>query len=212
MAKYPVFLNLEGRSVIVIGGGGVALRKVQTLLATGAKLLVVAKHVEDELTALCQDQGAKLINSEYSKEHLAGAVLAIAATNDNELNKQIYKDCHESGALCNVVDVPELCDFYVPAIVKRGDLQIAISTNGRCPAYAALLRKKLEKDFTDKHGEFLVELDLLRKYIIANVTDIDQRKTLLQELAQDSSFEYFIQNGSAKWRSFAEEIIKNKTS
>ncbi|MHC4221665.1 MAG: precorrin-2 dehydrogenase/sirohydrochlorin ferrochelatase family protein [Planctomycetota bacterium] len=212
MAKYPVFLNLEDRSVIVIGGGGVALRKVQTLLPTGAKLLVVAKRVEDELTALCQNQGAKLINSEYCKDHLAGAVLAIAATNDNELNKQIYADCHESGVLCNVVDVPELCDFYVPAIVKRGDLQIAISTNGRCPAYAALLRKKLEKDFTDKHGQFLIELDTLRKYIIANVTDIDQRKTLLQELAQDSSFEYFTQNGSAKWRTFAEEIIKNKTS
>jgi len=212
MVKYPVFLNLIGRSVVIIGGGAVALRKTQALLITGARLVVVSEHIEDKLATLCQNEDAKLISSVYSKDYLSGAVLAIAATNDHELNKQIYKDCQELGLLCNVVDVPELCDFFVPAVVKRGDLQIAISTNGRCPAYAALLRKKLEQNFTDKHGEFLIELDVLRKYIIANISDTAERKALLKKVVEDNSFEYFVQKGSAQWRTFAEKIIKSKIS
>ena len=87
-------------------------------------------------------------------------MLAIAATSDRQLNRRIYKDCQELEILCNVVDAPELCDFIVPAVVKRGDLQIAIGTEGNCPAYAGHLRKKLEQSFTDKHGEFLAELAL----------------------------------------------------
>jgi len=212
MVKYPVFLNLIGRSVVIIGGGAVALRKTQALLITGARLVVVSEHIEDKLATLCQNKDAKLISSVYSKDYLSGAVLAIAATNDHELNKQIYKDCQELGLLCNVVDVPELCDFFVPAVVKRGDLQIAISTNGRCPAYAALLRKKLEQNFTDKHGEFLIELDVLRKYIIANISDTAERKALLKKVVEDNSFEYFVQKGSAQWRTFAEKIIKSEMS
>ena len=149
MVKYPIFLKLSSRRVVIIGGGAVAARKAQSLLAAGAHVVVVADTIDDMLIAFCQDANAELIKSRYSKDYLSGAVLAIAATNDHELNKQIYKDCQELGLLCNVVDVPELCDFFVPAVVKRGDLQIAISTNGRCPAYAALLRKKLEQNYTD---------------------------------------------------------------
>ena len=212
MAKYPIFLELDSRSVVVIGGGVVALRKVQTLLATGARLLVVAEDIQDRLTELCQDHNAKLIKSAYSTDYLDGAFLVIAATDNYRLNKQIYDDCRQARILCNVVDVPELCDFFVPAVVKRGDLQIAISTNGHCPAYAALLRKKLEKDFTDKHSEFLIELNLIRKRIIADVSDTTERKALLEELVEDRSFEYFVQKGSAQWRTFAEKIIKGKMS
>ena len=212
MAKYPIFLGLNSRSVVVIGGGIVALRKVQTLLATGASLLVVAEHIQDRLTDLCQNHDAKLIKSAYSKDYLDGAFLVIAATDNYQLNKQIYEDCRQLQILCNVVDVPELCDFFVPAVVRRGDLQIAISTDGRCPAYAALLRKKLEKNFTDKHGEFLIELDVLRKYIIANISDTAKHKALLKKLIEDKSFEYFVQKGSVQWRTFAEKIIKSKMS
>jgi len=212
MAKYPIFLELDGRSVVVIGGGVVALRKIQTLLATGARLLVVAEHIQDRLTDLCQNQDAKLIKSTYSKDYLDGAFLVIAATDNYRLNKQIYEDCRQLQVLCNVVDVPELCDFFVPAVVKRGDLQIAISTNGLCPAYAALLRKKLEQNYTDHHSEFLIELDLIRKRIIADVLDIAERKALLKKLVEDKSFEYFVQKGTTQWQSFAEKIIKSTIS
>jgi precorrin-2 dehydrogenase/sirohydrochlorin ferrochelatase len=208
MAKYPIFLELSGRRVVVVGGGAVAVRKAQTLLAAGARLVVVAERIDNMLTVLCRDKNAELIKSKYSKEYLAEAVLAIAATNNHQLNRRIYKDCQELEVLCNVVDEPELCDFFVPAVVKRGDLQIAIGTEGNCPAYAGHIRKKLEEIFTEEHGQFLAELEALRKKIIKDVSEPSERKALLGKLADDKSFEYFIENGPAQWRTFAEELVK----
>ncbi len=209
MSKYPIFLELKDRRTLVIGGGTVALRKVEVLLSTGAKLVVVANEISDELKSLCGKSNSESIESKYSKDYLKAVKLVVAATDDNQLNKRIYEDCQELGILCNVVDQPPLCDFYVPAIVQRGDLQIAISTNGRCPAYAAFLRKKLEKSFTEKHGEFIVELDNIRKIIIEKVIPVD-RKALLEKLVTDESFEYFSQNGAADWHNFADKIITEK--
>jgi precorrin-2 dehydrogenase/sirohydrochlorin ferrochelatase len=208
MAKYPIFLELSGRRVVVVGGGAVAVRKAQALLAAGARLVVVAEQIDNMLTVLCRDKKAELIKSKYSKDYLAEAVLTIAATNNPQLNRRIYKDCQELEVLCNVVDEPELCDFFVPAVVKRGDLQIAIGTEGHCPAYAGHIRKKLEEIFTEEHGQFLAELEALRKQIITDVAEPTERKAMLGELADDKSFEYFVANGPAQWRTFAEELIK----
>jgi precorrin-2 dehydrogenase/sirohydrochlorin ferrochelatase len=183
------------------------VRKAQGLLAAGARLVVVAEHVNDMLTSLCARSEAELVRSKYSKNYLAGAVLAIAATNNRPLNKRIYKDCQELEILCNVVDAPEFCDFFVPAVVKRGDLQIAIGTEGYCPAYAGHLRKKLERTFSNKHGQFLAELETLRKRIIKDVPETGDRKALLGQLVDDKSFEYFIENGPAKWQDYAERLI-----
>ncbi len=210
MAKYPIFLELSGRRVVVIGGGAVALRKAQSLLAAGARVVVVAEHIDDMLTIHSQAANAELVKSKYSKDYLVGAALVIAATNKPELNRRIYKDCQELEILCNVVDEPELCDFFVPAVVKRGDLQIAIGTDGHSPAYAGHIRKKLEQIFTDKHGEFLAELKTLRKRIIEEVPDPADRKALLGQLVDDKSFEYFVQNGHTQWRTFADRLISTK--
>ncbi|MGD8786387.1 MAG: bifunctional precorrin-2 dehydrogenase/sirohydrochlorin ferrochelatase [Phycisphaerales bacterium] len=211
MSKYPIYLELKGRRVVVIGGGAVAVRKAQSLLAAGARLIVVAERIDNMLTALCRGKNAELIKSRYSKNYLAEAVLAIAATNNHQLNRQIYKDCQELEVLCNVVDEPELCDFFVPAVVRRGDLQIAIGTEGHCPAYAGHIRKKLEEIFTEKHGHFLTELEEFRKQIIRDVPEPAERKALLGKLADDKSFEYFVENGPAQWRTFAAALI-NKPS
>jgi precorrin-2 dehydrogenase/sirohydrochlorin ferrochelatase len=207
MAKYPIFLEVGGRRVVVVGAGAVAVRKAQMLLAADARVVIVAEHIENKLTTLWKGINPELIKSRYSKDYLAGAVLAIAATNKPELNRQIYKDCQQLQILCNVVDAPELCDFLVPAVVKRGDLQIAIGTEGHCPAYAGHLRKKLEQTFTDKHGEFLAELQSLRKRIIKDVPDSADRKALLGQLVDDKSFEYFVQNGTAQWQAYANRLI-----
>ncbi|MBN1804300.1 MAG: bifunctional precorrin-2 dehydrogenase/sirohydrochlorin ferrochelatase [Sedimentisphaerales bacterium] len=207
MAKYPVFLELGGRRSVIIGGGVVAVRKAEALLQAGARLVVIAERINDTMTIICQGRNAELIQSKYTKGYLAGAVLVIAATNNNQLNKQIYKDCQELEILCNVVDVPELCDFYVPAVVKRGDLQIAIGTEGRCPAYAGHIRKKIEKIFTEKHGQFLLELEKLRKRIINEIAEPADRKALLGKLVDDKTFEFFIENDPAKWQIYVEELI-----
>jgi precorrin-2 dehydrogenase/sirohydrochlorin ferrochelatase len=210
MAKYPIFLELAGRRVLLIGGGAVAVRKAQVLLAAGARLVVVAEHVDDMLTALCARSDAELIRSKYSKSYLTGAVLAIAATNNRQINKRIYQDCQELEILCNVVDDPELCDFFVPAVVKRGNLQIAIGTEGYCPAYAGHLRKKLEQAFTNKHGEFLAELELLRRRIIKELASLVDCKALLGQLVDEKSFEYFVENGTVQWQAYADRLISEE--
>ena len=208
MAKYPIFLELGGRRAVVVGAGAVAARKAQVLLAAGARLVVVAEHIDDILTTICRDSKAELVESKYSKDYLVGAVLAIAATNNHKINRQIYRDCQELEILCNVVDQPQLCDFFVPAVVKRGDLQIAIGTEGYCPAYSGHIRKKLEQYITEKHGEFLAELQELRKRIIKEISEPSDRKALLGRLVDDKSFDYFCESGSAAWRDRVENIIK----
>jgi precorrin-2 dehydrogenase/sirohydrochlorin ferrochelatase len=212
MVRYPIFLTLSGRAVVIIGGGAVAGRKAQPILAAGANLTVVARKIDDAVTEACKGTDTRLLEEDYHKEHLTGAVLAIAATNDNQLNKQIYNDCQNLGILCNVVDVPELCDFYVPAVVKRGDLQIAISTEGDCPAYARHLRKKLDKIFTDKHGEFLTELKAVRKRIIEKIGEPAERKELLEQMIDEKSFDIFVQDGPDKWRTYADGLIEDTNS
>ena len=187
-----------------------AFRKAQALIAAGANLKVVAESIGESIEALCVEKGAELVKSVYKKEYLGDAVLVIAATDDRQLNTEIYNDCRAARILCNVVDVPELCDFYVPAIVRRGDLQIAVGTDGHCPAYAGAVRRQLEQIFTDKHGEFLVELDMVRKRIIEEVQLLKERKRILKKLVNEKSFEYFIENGRDKWRGFADNIIAGK--
>jgi precorrin-2 dehydrogenase/sirohydrochlorin ferrochelatase len=200
MAKYPIFLELGGRRVVVIGGGTVAVRKAKSLLEAGARLIVVADEPSEALTGVCAQRGAELIRAKYSKQYIAEAVLVVAATNDARVNEQVYRDCQALEILCNVVDDPEHCDFFVPAVVKRGDLQIAIGTGGYSPAYAGHLRQKLETIITDEHGRFLAELERVRKEIVDTIPAPADRKSLLGELVDDESFGYFRTKGPAAWR------------
>jgi precorrin-2 dehydrogenase/sirohydrochlorin ferrochelatase len=199
MSKYPIYLELSGRRTVVIGAGTVALRKVQALAQAGGRITVVAEHIPANLKDAFLLTQAEIILSSYTKDYLVGATLCIAATNDSILNQQVYTDCQTLEVLCNVVDQPQLCDFFVPAVVKRGSLQIAIGTEGLCPAYAGHVRKKLEAIFTDTHGQFVEQLEKVRKYIISEIHDPDQRKAIMGELASDDSFDYFSSQGSEKW-------------
>jgi precorrin-2 dehydrogenase/sirohydrochlorin ferrochelatase len=209
MAKYPIFLELGGRRAVVVGGGAVAVRKAESLLEAGARLVIVAHKPSDAVIDLSTRHGAELIRAKYSKEYVAQAVIVIAATNDPAVNGQVYRDCQELEILCNVVDEPRLCDFFVPAVVKRGDLQIAIGTGGYCPAYAGHLRKKLEAMFTEEHGRFLAELEGVRREIIEQIPEPD-RKAILGKLVDDESFEYFRANGPAAWRDRARAMVTSQ--
>lgn len=211
MAKYPIFVELEERRVVVIGGGAVAVRKATSLLEAGARLVVVAYKPSDAMTALCTSHGAELVRDRYAKQYIGEAVLVIAATDDPQVNEQVYRDCQELEILCNVVDDPQHCDFFVPALVKRGDLQIAIGTGGYCPAYAGHLRQRLETQFTEEHGRFLAELEAIRREIIEEVPNSADRKSLLGEFVDDESFEYFRANGPEAWRERAQNRIKART-
>ena len=207
MAKYPIFLELGGRRVVLVGGGAVAVRKAGSLLEAGARLVVVDHDPSDTMIDVCARHGAELVRDRYAKQYVAEAVLVIAATDNQDVNEQVCRDCQELEVLCNVVDQPQLCDFFVPAVVKRGDLQIAIGTEGYCPAYAGHLRKKLEAQFTEEHGRFLTELERVRREIIEQIPASADRKSLLGKLVDDESFEYFRTNGPAAWRERVQAIL-----
>ena len=210
--KYPIFLNLESKRAVVIGAGSVAARKILGLLEAKARLVVVAEHIDDALKARCKNTDIEFVEAKYSKDYLVGATIAFAATNDRKTNEQIYKDCQQLEILCNSPDNPDVCDFLLPAVVKRGDLQIAIGTEGNCPAYAGHLRQKIEEIITEDHGRFLAELETARKRIMETMPDSAERKALLGELVSDASFKYFVEKGSAQWQKNAEEKIKSHTA
>lgn len=206
MAKYPLYLELQGKQTVLIGAGSVAARKAKTLVATGARVRVVAKNILPIFEESCRDLPLEIIQSVYSKKYIEDAMLVIAATDDNALNTEIFHDCQQLKALCNVVDVPHLCNFYVPAIVQRGDLQVAISTNGKCPAFAGQLRRKFEKLITEDHEVFLNLLDEARQWVIQQVP-ANKRKKLLAKLADDDSFQYLLGKGPEAWKQMAQEQI-----
>jgi siroheme synthase-like protein len=136
----PIFVKLEGRSCLVVGGGAVALQKVRSLLECGAHVTVVAPDARDEIRDLAERGIVAWRGRTYVGEDVAGHRLVIAATNDPELNHAVYSDAVEAGVLANAVDDPPFCDFYFGSVVRRGPLQIGISTAGESPALAQRLR------------------------------------------------------------------------
>jgi precorrin-2 dehydrogenase/sirohydrochlorin ferrochelatase len=212
MAKYPIFLELRGRRVVVVGGGLVAFRKAEVLVEAGARLVVVAKQACSAMARLCDERSVELIKARYSKGYLGAAALVIAATNDQAVNRRVFEDCQQLEILCNVVDQPQLCDFFVPAVVRRGDLQIAVGTEGFCPAYASHLRKKLEQIVTPDHGRFLALLEAFRNRLIKEVAEPSLRKALLGQLVSDASFQVFVEQGTAAWRRHAGKLIRESAT
>ncbi|MCP4456364.1 MAG: bifunctional precorrin-2 dehydrogenase/sirohydrochlorin ferrochelatase [Planctomycetes bacterium] len=207
MSKYPIFIELRNRRVVIVGGGQVALRKAQALLETQCRLVVVAKAASAPLETLCSQSSAELILGPYRADYLGGAMLAVAATDQAQLNEQIYQDCQARQILCNVVDQPDLCDFHVPAMVTRGSLQIAVSTHGASPAFARQVRQHLESLYTEKHGEFLDLLRWARAKTLAHLPSATQKTTVSRWLAGDTSFGLFVAEGAETWQAMAERKI-----
>lgn len=160
---YPIFVNLDGKRCVVIGGGAVAERKVKALLKTGAKIILISPEITDGLKRLAESGAISLINKPFRKQYLKDAFLVIAATSSRELHKRIAKDFK---GLLNVVDSPELCNFIVPSTIRRGPLTIAISSSGTSPAMTKMIRKELESLYPGAFGEYLEYLGKLRKQII----------------------------------------------
>lgn len=153
MAYFPFCVDVENLHGVIIGGGNVALEKVERLLSFGAKLTVVALSVCDEIKAFGDE--LTVIEKEYETTDLSVADYVIAATDDNVLNKKIYADAKERKLLINVVDVPELCDFIFPSVLKRGKLVVGVTSSGAGPQVAIRLRKEIEKLVPDNIEEIL---------------------------------------------------------
>ena len=155
---FPLFLKLERRRCLVIGAGEIGEPKIASLLAAKGSVEVVAPHANKKVEKWAHGRKIQWRKREFEDSDLEGCFLVIVATSSHELQKRIHRLAKQHGVLCNVVDVPELCDFYYPAVVKRGALQIAISTGGASPALAQRLRKELDAQFGPEYGDWLAEL------------------------------------------------------
>jgi precorrin-2 dehydrogenase/sirohydrochlorin ferrochelatase len=189
MSLFPIFLKLEGRQCLVVGAGKIGESKIGGLVEAGAHVHVVAREVNTLIAELADAGVISLEKRSFETNDLDGMFLVIAATSVTSLNQAIFEEAQARGVLCNAVDDPERCDFYYGAVVKRGDLQIAISTAGNSPALAQRLRQQLEVQFGPEYGEWLEQLGSVRKQLFSSEIDPELRRNLLHEIASQHAFE-----------------------
>lgn len=160
---YPIMLNVKGKKCGVIGGGKVAYRKITTLLECGAEVLVISKEIIQDIRILVNENKVIHFEDNYDFKYILDSYLVYAATNEKNINEKIYKQCNEKNILVNVVDEPDICNFIVPSKIKRGDLTIAVSTNGKSPMLARKIREDLEQIYDDRYEIFLDIMGQVRK-------------------------------------------------
>ncbi|MGO9084786.1 MAG: bifunctional precorrin-2 dehydrogenase/sirohydrochlorin ferrochelatase [Candidatus Sulfotelmatobacter sp.] len=186
---FPMFIKLEGKQCLVVGAGKVGEPKIAGLLETGARLRVVALEASDAVGEWARAGKIELELRAFSPGDLDGAFLVVAATASRTLNERIHHEAQKRGVLCNVVDVPDLCDFFYPAVVRRGDLQIAVSTAGQSPSLAKKIRQQLEQQFGPGYAAWVAELGETRRRILASHLDQERKLDLLHSLASREAVE-----------------------
>jgi precorrin-2 dehydrogenase/sirohydrochlorin ferrochelatase len=179
---YPVNLAIKDKQCLVVGGGSVASRKAKTLLECEAFVTVVSPDFTQDLLNLEQISKINLIQRPYQTSDLENKFLVIGATNNEVLNRQVNADAEQRNMLCNIADVPDICNFILPAIIRRGDLCLAISTSGKSPAFAKKLRKDLEKAFGDEYALFLNLMGEIRKKLLAEEHAPEAHKPIFEKL------------------------------
>lgn len=184
MPLFPMFFLLEGKTCVVVGAGAVGQEKIQGLLAAGARVRVIAPEATPLIQRLARTRKLEWEPKRFRASDLKGAFLVVAATSVTELNEAIWRAARRKGVLCNVVDDPPRCDFFYPAVVRRGALQIAVSTGGRSPALAQQVRKDIERYFGPEYAEWVGELGQARRQSRARVRDISRRKELALEMVR----------------------------
>jgi precorrin-2 dehydrogenase len=183
MALYPVFLKLEGRTVLVVGGGAVAEQKIQGVLRSATDVTVIAPYATDRIRCWAEEGRLKHVAQEFLPGMAQGYFLVIAATDSPAVNHAVYAEAKAAGSLCNAVDDTPYCDFYAPALVSRGELQIAISTGGNSPALAQNIRKSLEVEYGPEYESWTAWLGRMRSTLRAVLPPSQRRKEMLHLLA-----------------------------
>jgi precorrin-2 dehydrogenase/sirohydrochlorin ferrochelatase len=186
---FPMFMKLAGKQCLVVGAGKVGEPKISGLIDTGASVHVVAIAASGQVREWADAGKIDLELRAFTAGDLDGKFLAVAATASESLNKLIYQEAQRRGVLCNVVDVPEYCDFYYPAVVRRGELQIAISTAGQSPVLAQKIRQQLERQFGAGYAAWVERLGETRRLILASGLDQETKWELLHSLASREAFE-----------------------
>lgn len=192
MALFPMFVKLRDRLCVVVGGGQIAEAKIPGLLAAEAKIRIIAPEVSEALGARAREGQIEWLRKKFETTDLEGAYLVVAATSASEVNHEVFREAEQRGILCNAVDDPDYCHFYYPSVVRRGALQIAISTEGLSPALAQRLRHELEAQFGPEYGPWLNWLGAARKFLRAKRDDPEETRQLLHQLASPEMFHKFL--------------------
>lgn len=186
MKYFPINLNISTRKCTVVGGGKVAARKTRGLLECGGTIRVISPELTTELKQLAADQHITWLQREYQPGDLAGSFLVIAATDDTRVQKEVFREAEENGQLVNVADVPELCNFILPASVKRNDLTISVSTAGKSPALASKIRQDLESIIGPEHGVLADIMGLLRQEVLQHNRPHEENKVVFAKLLHEN--------------------------
>jgi uroporphyrin-III C-methyltransferase/precorrin-2 dehydrogenase/sirohydrochlorin ferrochelatase len=188
MSLLPIFLKLDDRRCLLVGAGNVARDKIGTLLKTGVQLRVVAPNAHPEVRQLAIEGKLEWLERRFELTDLDGNFLVIAATDSPEVNAQVYRGAVERNILCNSVDDIPNCDFFFGSVVRRGDLQVAISTGGESPAFAQHLRREIDEHLPQDISPWLEDLGRLRREILKTLPRSEARRILLHQLAQRQVF------------------------
>jgi siroheme synthase-like protein len=193
MSLFPIFVKLQNRLVVLIGAGEIAAQKLDALLHAGAKVRVIAPAVHASFVDPVRAGKVEWVPREFEPSDLNGATFAIAATSAPGVNRSVFREAEARGILCNAVDDIENCHFYYGSIVQRGDLQIAISTNGKSPALAQRLRQELEQQFGPEYEVWLEWLGAARELLRAVENgSTEKNKQMLHHLASKPMYEHFL--------------------
>ena len=212
MKTYPIFVLLEDKPCLVVGGGSVGERKVLDLLEAGARVTVVSKDLTSTLTKLAQAGEIRYLNEPFTPEQVNGMVLVLAATDDREVNARVSAAAQAWGILVNVADAPEYCNFIVPARVRRGELTLAISTGGASPAVAQKLRQELEQRFGPEYKPYLALLQGVRDRLLCERRGHPENAALFHRLAAGPLLEAVAVGDRARVVAVLREILGHALS
>ena len=182
MRYYPINLDIQKKNCLVVGGGGVGTRKVDNLLKCGARVTVISPEISTKLQELSKTEPLTLKFRPYRSADLDGMFLVIGATDNESLNQQISRDAEARNTLCNIADRPAVCNFILPAVVRRDDLLITVSTSGKSPALSKKLRIKLEQQFGQEYGDLLKLMGAIRKKLLRQAHEPEAHKPLFEQL------------------------------
>jgi precorrin-2 dehydrogenase/sirohydrochlorin ferrochelatase len=185
MSLFPMFVKLEGRSCLVVGAGAVGEGKISSLLEAGAKVCVVSPRATARVHEWSATGAIKWLRRNFEQEDLAAKFMVIAATPSAKVNARVFEEARRRKVLCNSVDDPPHCDFFYAAVVRRGDLQIAISTNGKSPALAQRMRKRFERQFGPEYADKINELGAARERLFRAPMEPVRRRKLLLRMARE---------------------------
>lgn len=207
-AYYPLMLDLRGRSAIVIGGNSVAAEKAAALAASGALVQVLSPTYCPEMRQLAEQQQVTLEYKAYTPGDLAGAFVVVAATHDQQLIEAIWSETQERGQLVNIVDVPAYCNFIVPSILRRGQLTIAVSTEGASPGLAKRIRHELEEHFPPTYGTYIRLASIVRKHLRTSGVSYERRDDFFGDFFDSAVLEQIVSGNVKQAIATTEDILQ----